>query len=65
MTTTTASRAMPDERDRAQELLDIVDRCYGFGTVVICFAGSRFACSIDDLREAIRRRTDEQGGRPR
>jgi hypothetical protein len=44
------------DRDRAEELLRIVDRCHGFGTVVITFAGSRFACSIDDLREAIRRR---------
>ncbi len=57
--------ASAEERDRPNELLAIVDACHGFGTVVICFAGSRFACSIDDLREAIRRRTDEQGGRPR
>ena len=44
------------ERDRAEELLRIVDRCHGFGTVVITVSGSVLACSLADLREAIRRR---------
>lgn len=44
------------KRDRPRELLEIIETCKGFGTVAICFAGSRFACSIDDLREAIRRK---------
>lgn len=56
---------MPDDRDRPDELLKIVDVCKGFGTVVITFAGSRFACSIGDLREAIERRTAEQLGQER
>lgn len=48
---------MADERrDKAGELLEIVDRYTGFGTVVICGSGFRFVCSIDDLRDAMRRR---------
>ncbi len=53
------------DRDRAAELLKIVDTCKGFGTVVICSAGMRFVCSLDDVRDAILRRTAERGGRPR
>ena len=52
------------ERDKVAELLHIVDVCKGFGTVVITFAGSRFACSIDDLREAIQRRTQQKEETP-
>ncbi len=53
------------KRDKAAELLEIVDRYKGFGTVVICGSGFRFVCSLDDVRDAILRRTAERGGRPR
>lgn len=47
---------MAETRDRPAELLDLIDHKHGFGTVVVTVAGRRFACSLDDLREAIRRR---------
>jgi hypothetical protein len=48
------------ERDRAAEFLEIIDRRGGFATVVVTMSGRVFACSLDDVREAVRRRLRER-----
>lgn len=55
-----AAEASAEGRDRAGELLTLLDRA-GFGTVVITVPGDRFVCGLDDVREAIRRRVTGDG----